>query len=68
MSYNHATTNLAKSFNKMSQDKLSKEEISSLVLSSRYKTNYIKTQAHFSETVKVVQNLLRKAYGKTLNY
>ena len=49
-----------------------KHKIGSLVLSFRYKTNYIKTcsylHAHFSETMKAVENLLRKAYGETLNY
>ena len=47
-------------------------KISSLVLSARYKTNYIKTcsflHTHFSETMNVVDNALRNAYGETLNY
>ena len=70
MDYKHATTNLAISSNVMSQDKLSKAD--SLVQSSRYKTIYIKTysflHARFSELIKVVENLLRKAYVETLNY
>ena len=41
-------------------------------MSSRYKTNYIKTCSflyeRFSEAIKVVANLLRKAYGETLDY
>ena len=49
-----------------------KHKIGSQVLSSRYKTNYIKTcsflHAHFTETRKIVENLLRKAYGETLKY
>ena len=49
-----------------------KHKIGSLVLSSRYKINYIKTcsflHAHFSETMefKVDENLLRTAYGETI--
>ena len=49
-----------------------KHKIGSLVLSSRYmyKTNYIETcsflHANFSEAMKVVENLLRKAYGETI--
>ena len=70
--YNHATTKLAISSNEMSQDKLSRHNIGILILSSGYKTNYIKTcsflHAHFSETMKVVENVLRNAYGETLNY
>ena len=52
----------------MSQISCQKQKIGSLLLSSRYKTNYIKTgaflHAHFSGTMKVVENLSRKAYGE----
>ena len=47
-------------------------KLGSLVLSSRYKINYIKTcsflHAHFSETMIAVENVLRKAYGEKFNY
>ena len=70
--YNHATTKLAISSNEMSRISCQKHKIGSLLLSSRYKTNYIKTcsflHAHFSGTMKVVKNLSRKAYGETHNY
>ena len=56
----------------MSRISCQKHKRGSLLLSSRYKTNYIKTysflHAHFSGTMKVVKNLSRKAYGETLNY
>ena len=49
-----------------------KHKIGSLLLSSRYKTNYINTcsflHAHFSGTMKVVENLSRKASGETFSY
>ena len=49
-----------------------KHKISCVVLSSMYTTNYIKLisflHAHFTETMKVVEDLLRKAYGESLNY
>ena len=58
--------------NEMSQISCQKHNICSLLLSSRYKTNYIKTcsflHAHFNGTMKEVENLSRKAYGETLNY
>ena len=69
--YNHATTKLAISSNEMFQISCQKHKIGSLLLSSRYKTNNIKIvhfYAHFSGTMKVVENLSRKAYGETLNY
>ena len=70
--YSHATTKLAISPNEMSQIRCQKHKIGNLLLSSRYKTNYIKTRqflhAHFSGTMKVVENLSRIAYGETLNY
>ena len=52
--YNCATTNLAISSNDTSQDKLSKHKIGSLVLSSRYKTNYINI-VHFYMRISVKQ-------------
>ena len=69
-SYSHATTKLAVSSNEISQISSQKHKIGSLLLSSRYKTNYIKSfpHAHFSGTMKVVENLSRKAYGETINY
>ena len=68
--YNHATTKLAISSNEMSQISCQKHKIGNLLLSSRYKTNYIKTcsflHVHFSGTMRVVEHLSRKAYGETL--
>ena len=70
--YNHATTKLAISTNGMSQISCQRHKIGSLLLSPMYKTNCIKTcsflHAHFSGTMKDVENLLRTAYGETLNY
>ena len=72
ISYNHATTKLAISSNEMSQISCQKHKIGSLLLSSRYKTNYIKIcsflHANFNGAMKVVENLSRKAHGETLNY
>ena len=42
-------------------------KIGSLIVSSRYKTNYIKNLFISTEAMKVVENLLRKDYGETLN-
>ena len=59
--YNHETTNLA--INTMKHLKIScpKHKIGSLLLSSRYMTNYMKTcsflHAGFTETMKVFENL-----------
>ena len=72
MLYNHATTKLAISSDEISQISCQKYKIGSLLLSSRYKTNYIKScsflHAHFSGTMKVVENLSKKGYGETLDY
>ena len=69
---NHATTKLAISLYEMSQISCQKHKIGSLLLLYRYKTNYIKScsflLAHFSGTMKIVENLSRKAFGETPNY
>ena len=63
--YNQATTILAICSNETSQDKLSKDKISSLLLSSRCMANYMKTcsflHAHFTETMKIVESLFLKS-------
>ena len=47
-----------------------KHKVGCLLLSFRYITNFLKTcsflHAHFTETIKVVENVFKRAYGKKL--